>query len=49
MTISDKREGKEKGRGKNERVVMENFFFFKLLLTNLIIFDPMIILQRINF
>ena len=29
MTVSDKKEGKEKGRGKNERVVMENYFFFK--------------------
>ena len=49
MTVSDKKEGKEKGRGKNERVVMENFFFLKLLLTNLLIFDPVIILQRVNF
>lgn len=38
-----KREGQKREGGDGE------LFFLKLLLTNLLIFDPMIILQRINF
>ena len=38
-----KREGQKRKGGDGE------LFFLKLLLTNLLIFDPMIILQRINF